>query len=166
MKLLAILAANAALLGAALTASADDFEIPVDESPAESLPPTQVMGENFHVQDPVHSDGLMHHYVVDSRFGVFHAYGHDALTVRLREVAALTTIARTSDANVVLQSVSRGIQDDARAALQVAKNPIGTDVYKRQLHWLCTGLRRASRTNVARRHSSQGSVPHSASPAQ
>jgi hypothetical protein len=126
MKLLAILAANAALLGAALTASADDFEIPVDESPAESLPPTQVMGENFHVQDPVHSDGLMHHYVVDSRFGVFHAYGHDALTVRLREVAALTTIARTSDANVVLQSVSRGIQDDARAALQVAKNPIGT----------------------------------------
>jgi len=126
MKLLVILATHAALLGAAVSVPADEFEFPVDESPAQSLPPAQVMGENFHVQDPVHSDGLMHHYVVESRFGVFHAYGHDALMVRLREVAALTTIANTSDANVVLQSVRRGIETDARSALQLAKNPIGT----------------------------------------
>src|SRR5205807_2070882 len=105
-----LLALPGAMLGAALSsATAVDFEIPADEPPEASLTPTQIAGESFHVQNPVHSDGLMHHYVVESRFGLFTAYGRDALAVRLREVAALATIAKTSDTEVVLKSVSRGI---------------------------------------------------------
>src|SRR5437588_117770 len=120
-------AAGAAMLGAALlSAAAVDFEIPADEPPEASLTPTQIAGESFHVQNPVHSDGLMHHYVVESRFGLFTAYGRDALAVRLREVAALATIAKTSDTEVVLKSVSRGIEEDARSVVQVALNPVGT----------------------------------------
>jgi hypothetical protein len=107
-------------------ATAGDFETPGDEPPEASLTPTRLAGENFHIQNPVHSDGLMHHYVVESRFGVFPAYGPDALAVRLREVAALTTIARTSDTEVVLKSVRRGIEEDARSLVQVATNPVGT----------------------------------------
>lgn len=127
MRRLIILAASAAVYGAALCcAVAGDFETPGDEPPDASLTPTQVAGESFHIQSPVHSDGLMHHYIVESRFGVFPAYGHDALAVRLREVAALTTIARTSDTEVVLKSVSRGIEEDARSLVQVALNPVGT----------------------------------------
>ena len=126
MKLSAIAAVNAAFLGAMLAATAGDFETPADESPDSSLPPAQVSGENFHIQDPVQSDGLMHHYVVDSRFGIFEAYGHDALMVRLREVAALGILAKTPETNVVLQSVVRGVATDAKSVLQVAKHPIGT----------------------------------------
>lgn len=127
MRRLIIPAAVAAVLGAALlSAAAVDFEIPADEPPEASLTPTQIAGESFHIQNPVHSDGLMHHYVVESRFGPFTAYGRDALAVRLREVAALTTIAKTSDTEVVLKSVSRGIEEDARSVVQVALNPVGT----------------------------------------
>ena len=68
----------------------------------------------------------MHHYVVDTRVGVFEAYGHDALMVRLREVAALGILAKTPETNVVLQSVIRGIATDAKSVLQVAKHPVGT----------------------------------------
>ena len=115
------------MLGAALlSAAAVDFEIPAAEPAEASLTPTQIAGEGFHIQNPVHSDGLMHHYVVESRFGLFTAYGRDALAVRLREVAALTTIAKTSDTEVVLKSVSRGIEEDARSVVQVALNPVGT----------------------------------------
>ncbi len=127
MQRLVILAASGAVLVAVLCgATAGDFETPGDEPPEASLAPTQVAGESFHVQSPVHSDGLMHHYVVDSRFGVFPAYGRDALALRVREVAALTTIARTSDTEVVFKSVSRGIEDDARSLVQVALDPVGT----------------------------------------
>ena len=114
------------MLGAVLWCAASDFETPGDEPPDASLTSTQVAGESFHIQNPVRSDGLMHHYIVESRFGVFPAYGHDALAVRLREVAALTTIARTSDTEVVLKSVSRGVEEDARSLVQVALNPVDT----------------------------------------
>src|SRR5580692_7091224 len=109
MRLPAILAVNAALFVSLVSAAAGDFEIPPDEPPAASLAAEQVAGENFKIQDPVHSDGLMHHYVVESRFGSFEAYGRDALTVRLREVAALTTLSKTSETNVALQSAIRGV---------------------------------------------------------
>ena len=115
------------MLGAALlSAAAVDFEIRAAEPAEASLTPTQIAGESFHTQNPVHSDGLMHRYVVESRFGPFTAYGRDALAVRLREVAALATIAKTSDTEVVLKSVSRGIEEDARSVVQVALNPVGT----------------------------------------
>jgi hypothetical protein len=130
MRLPAILALHAALLAAAIAGQASaapgDFETPADEPPAASLAPAQVAGENFHIQDPVQSDGLMHHYVVETRFGTFDAYGRDALTVRLREVAALTTLSKTSETNVVLQSAVRGVADQAKSMLRVAKNPVGT----------------------------------------
>jgi hypothetical protein len=103
-----------------------DFETPSDEPPAASLPPNEVAGENFHIQDPVHSDGLMRHYVVESRFGVFAAYGHDQLRLRLHEVAALTTIANTSEQGVVLRSVARGLGEEVKPVWQIARNPVGT----------------------------------------
>src|ERR1700758_1813865 len=119
-------ALGVALLAVALPGRAGDFEIPRDEPPAASLTATELAGEDFHVQDPVHSDGLMHHYLVESRFGVFPAYGHDALVMRLREVGALTTVARTSEAEVLFKSVSRGIEEDARSVVQAATDPVGT----------------------------------------
>ena len=121
-----IAAASAAVLAATEPDTTGPFETPSDEPPAASLPPNEVAGENFHIQDPVHSDGLMHHYVVESRFGAFAAYGHDALRLRLHEVAALTTIANTSDPEVILKSVAHGLGEEVKPVLLVAKNPVGT----------------------------------------
>jgi hypothetical protein len=128
MKLRIILAACAAQL-VTLAAYADtDFESPPAESPAASLVPEQVTGENFHVVDPVQSDGLMHHYVLDSHYGVFPAYGRDALVVRLQEVAALNQIAHTSKANVILASVIRSATPDAPELILLATHPVGSVV--------------------------------------
>ena len=125
MRLAIIMAASAAIAYAANPAKAANFEDPPEEAPSLSLPSTQVSGEGFHIQDPVHSDGLMHHYVVESRFGTFSAYGRSALAIRLQEVSALATIARTSDAQVVLNSVTRGIHEDVHSVKQVATHPVG-----------------------------------------
>lgn len=116
----------AAALGSA--AFAVDFETPPEESPAASLPAELVSGPDFHVSDPVQSDGLMHHYVVVSRFGEFAAYGRTALAVRVREVAALTRLAKTTDIDVVVKTVTGRVQGDVKTIAQVAGNPIKTVV--------------------------------------
>jgi hypothetical protein len=53
---------------------ATDFETPPEEPAASSLPPELAAGTNFHVKEPVQSDGLMHHYLIESSFGEFAAY--------------------------------------------------------------------------------------------
>jgi len=122
----ALLLSALALATISRALAAEDFEPPADEHPAASLAAAQVSGPNFHIEDPVHSDGLMHRYVIDSHFGVFDAYGIDALNTRLREVAALTTLENTSDGQVVVESVVRGLRDQANSVVHVATHPVGT----------------------------------------
>lgn len=122
----ALASAALALVLASSVCGAELFETPADEPPSASLSAGQMSGPSFHVEAPVHSDGLMHRYVIDSRFGTFSAYGIDALNARLREIAALTTLATTSEGQVVLDSVMRGMHDQAKAVVRVAVHPVGT----------------------------------------
>jgi len=127
MRITILLAAITSLVSVtAVGADGGDFDVPADEAPAASLAPAQVSGKNFKIRDPVHSDGLMHRYVVESRFGEFEAYGRDELDERLREIAALNRIAETSDSDVALKAVKRGIEDDVKAVAGVVKDPVGT----------------------------------------
>jgi hypothetical protein len=105
-----------------------DFESPPEESASASLPAELITGPDFHVIEPVQSDGLMHHYVLVSRFGDFGAYGMTALAVRVREIAALTKLSNTTDVDVVVKTVSRRVQGDVKTITQVAGNPIKTVV--------------------------------------
>ena len=115
-------------IAAVSTAYAVGFEIPPEESAAASLPAELVSGPDFQVREPVQSDGLMHHYVVVSRFGEFAAYGETALGVRVREIAALTKLSKTTDVDVVVGTVSRRVQGDAKTITQVAGHPVKTVV--------------------------------------
>ena len=120
-KILMMLAASPVI-----GAWAADFETPPAEPAATSLTADMVSGPNFHIVEPVAADGLMHHYVIDSRFGTFTAYGQVALKIRLREVAALTRISKTTDIDAITKSVSRHVETDAKTLGQVVINPVGT----------------------------------------
>jgi hypothetical protein len=109
-------------------AVAAEFDVPPAEAAASSLPAELAAGPDFHVTEPVLSDGLMHHYVIDSRFGTFAAYGIEALKIRVREIAALTQIAKTTDINVIVKSVTRGVKGDVETVQQVTLHPVNTVV--------------------------------------
>ena len=68
------------------------YEVPPELHPAAILPDLLAAGTDYHVVDPVQSDGLMNHYVLESKFGRFEAYGKFALAVRVNEVRALTEL--------------------------------------------------------------------------
>ena len=126
MRILKIFAMIVAAVGS--SAFAVDFEMPPEEPAASSLPAELITGPDFHVGEPVQSDGLMHHYVILSRFGEFGAYGLTALAVRVREIAALTKLSNTTDVDVIVKTVSRQIQGEVKTITQVAGNPIKTVV--------------------------------------
>ncbi len=105
---------------------ATDFETPPEEPAASSLPPELAAGTNFHVKEPVQSDGLMHHYLIESSFGEFAAYGQEALKVRVKEVAALTELSKRTDIGVVARTVEKRVENDAKTVRQVVTNPVGT----------------------------------------
>jgi hypothetical protein len=123
-RLVAALACSS-LLGC-VAAAGDPFETVPDQSPAQLLPASLAAGADFHVVDPVHGDGLMYPYVVDSRFGKFDAYGRVALQLRVREIEALTELARTSNIQIVAGGLEQGLESEVKTAFGVVRNPIGT----------------------------------------
>jgi hypothetical protein len=118
--------AFAALLVSAMVASASEFEPVPDRAPAELLPAALASGTDFHVVDPVHGDGLMHRFVLDSRFGRFEAYGRVALALRVREIAALTELARSSRLGIVAGGVGHGVESQVKTATGVVTHPVTT----------------------------------------
>ena len=70
----------------------DDFEPPPTFEVDELLPPALRAGENFHVQDPVTSDGMVLTFRIASLFGEFEAYGLQQLAVRVHEIAAIAEL--------------------------------------------------------------------------
>ncbi|MEI8298355.1 MAG: hypothetical protein WCH32_10050 [Pseudomonadota bacterium] len=118
--------ASLVALCVAAVAGAADFEAVPMEPPAASLSPAQCAGEAFHVEDPVVSDGLMRHYLVISRYGAFEGYGRPGLTARLREVAALEELQKTSGVGVVADAVGESVTGSARTLVEVATHPIDT----------------------------------------
>ena len=102
------------------------YEVPPDQTPSELAAPALVSGSNFHVVDPVRSDGLMHRYVIESHFGTFEAYGQSQLTVRVHEVSALTELAKTSNVEVAVGGVANGVTSQVNTVVGVATHPVQT----------------------------------------
>ena len=114
------------LLAGAASAPGVEFETVPDRTPGELLPAAMVSGPGYKVVDPVHGDGLMNHFVLDSRFGRFDAYGRAALAIRIREVAALTELAATSDVQVAATGVVQGVESQVKTAADVVTHPVQT----------------------------------------
>lgn len=102
----------------------DGFETVPDHAAGELLPASMVSGPNFHVVDPVHGDGLMEHFVIDSPFGRFDAYGRAELAIRIHEIAALTELSKTSDIQVAAGGAVQGAESEVKTATGIVTHPV------------------------------------------
>lgn len=121
-----LLLAGVCVLAGAAEIGSSAFDTVPDRPAGEVLPPAMVAGTDFHVADPVPGDGLMNRFVLDSRFGQFDAYGRAALAVRIREVAALTELNRTSDVQIAAGGVVQGVESQVKTATGVVTHPVKT----------------------------------------
>jgi len=125
MRGLALLTAWLALAPPGVGLAAE-FEDAPSEPCTVGLPPAQCADDDFRIDEPVPSDGLMRHYLVVSRFGRFEAYGQAGVEARLREVAALARLQKTNDVSVVADAVGDRVTGGAKTLAGVATHPLDT----------------------------------------
>ena len=125
VRLSSLLACVVLPLSGASTA-VEEFEPVPLRAAAELVPADMVAGPDFHIDSPVLGDGLMNRFVLESRFGTFEAYGRQALATRIREVAALRELARTSDVATAAGGVVQGVAAEVKTATTVVTHPVAT----------------------------------------
>lgn len=107
-------------------ASAQTYETPPPLAVGEVLPAEMQRGESFVVRDPVHNDGFMNHYIVDSDYGEFQAYGTPALAKLIQEIGALDQLEEISKSEVFLDSVKRSATSQVDAIQDFSDKPVET----------------------------------------
>jgi hypothetical protein len=83
-------------------------------------------GESFVVRDPVHNDGFMNHYIVDSDYGQLQAYGTPALAKLIQEIGALDQLEEISKSEVFVDSVKKSATGQVDAVKDFADKPVET----------------------------------------
>lgn len=107
----------------------------VDDTIYESLPvfkaskilqPELLKSEFHEVEDRVKNDGIMNHYIIDSKYGQFQAHGTVVLKIRINEIKAIAQL----DERLPLKDIGKGAVDQSikpfKAAVNVALNPVDT----------------------------------------
>ena len=105
---------------------AQDFESPPVLKASEALPSEMQRGESFVVQEQVRNDGFMNHYVVDSDYGQFGAYGNLALAKLIQEIGALDQLEEVSKSEVFRDSLKKSATGQVEAVKEFADKPVET----------------------------------------
>ncbi len=115
-----LLAVFAILLAAAEPVQGQPFEEPSNRLASEILPAGVISGPYHKVREDVISYGYMHHYTVDSEFGVFEVTGDGALRKLVNEFSAIASLKEFKLTDAFLESVGKA----AMAPIDFGKNLI------------------------------------------
>lgn len=106
-------------------APASAFEDP-PVAKAEDLLGARASGPNYRVDPEVRSDGLLHLYDLQTRFGTFEIAGDDLLKVRLQELAALRKLQAMSESDVFAKSLGQAAAAPLRFGADLLTSPGAT----------------------------------------
>lgn len=104
----------------------EDYETPPEIVASEALASELATGTDHRVGDPVHNDGLMNHYSLQSRFGNFEVAGRTMLEIRIREIGALAELERVSKSEVFLKAIASSAIAPVETVADVVQQPIAT----------------------------------------
>ena len=107
-------------------ASKAHYETPPTLEASKVLPPDEIRGDRFQVQEEVHNDGYMNYYKIDSDFGTFEAYGDPEVARRIQEIGALEKLETVSKTKVFLDAVIDSGTSQVQAIVEFAKKPTAT----------------------------------------
>ncbi len=111
---------------AAAAAAAPRFESPGKYQASSILPPQLLSGPHHRVRDAVVSYGYMHHFVVDSDFGVFEVTGHMALRKLVREIGAIAQLREVKKSDAYLQGLKHAASQPIEFGANLLTDPVDT----------------------------------------
>jgi hypothetical protein len=106
--------------------SAAQFEVPANRKAAAILPGELLKGPNYQVRETVVSYGYMHHWTVDSDFGIFEVTGDGALRALIREIYAIAALKEISQGEAFLSSVAYAAKQPFQFAGKMVTDPVDT----------------------------------------
>lgn len=107
-------------------AAAPGFEGPVNQRASDILPAQLLAGPHFRVRDKVVSYGYMHHYVVDSDYGVFEVTGDFALRKLIREIGAIAALAEVKRSQAYLDGIKAAAAQPIQFGANLLTDPVDT----------------------------------------
>ena len=102
------------------------YETPPMLEASDVLPETMQTGDHFKVKPQVQNDGVMNHYVVDSDYGQFQAYGDLALARLIKEIHAISQLDEVSKTKVFAESALDSATGQVKTIVEVSQHPVGT----------------------------------------
>ena len=111
---------------AAPPGASQTFEVPANRSAAQILPANLIAGPHYRVRDKVVSYGYMHHFTVDSDFGVFEVTGDGALRKLVKEIKAIAALKKIEQSEAFIKSVGYAAKAPVRLAKNLIDDPVDT----------------------------------------
>lgn len=102
------------------------FEAPVNQKASDILPPQLISGPHYRVRDRVGSYGYMHHYVVDSDFGIFEVTGDFALRKLIREIGAIAALKEIKKSDAYLNGIKQAASQPLQFGANLLEDPVDT----------------------------------------
>ncbi len=116
----------ALLLTAASAVEAQVYEAPANRLVRDVLPPQMIAGQHHRVRDVVVSYGYLHHYTVDSDFGVFQATGDGALRKLLVEIRAIAALKEVQRSEAFVEAVKHAVGGTVEFGKKLITDPVDT----------------------------------------
>ena len=123
---ISIAAALAIGIATLATASAQTFEVPSNRLASQILPANLISGPYHRVRETVISYGYMHHYTVDSQFGVFEVTGDGALRKLVNEIYAIASLKEFKTTDAFLTSVGTAAKAPFKFGKNLITHPVDT----------------------------------------
>ena len=102
------------------------FESPDKRNAVQILGNKIVKGPHYTIRDKVITYGYMHHYTVDSDYGVFEVTGDHALLKLLKEISAISELKKIKDTDAYLEAVKQAGMAPIDFGVSMINDPVDT----------------------------------------
>lgn len=109
-----------------LSDAASRFEGPLSQKASDILPPNLISGPHYRVRDRVVSYGYMHHYTVDSDYGVFEVTGDFALRKLIREIGAIASLSEIKKSQAYIDGIKKAASQPLEFGANLLTDPVDT----------------------------------------
>lgn len=84
------------------------------------------VGENYTIQNPVRSDGMLRDYTLTTPYGAVAAQGDDMVRMRINELNALRQLEKVSQSKTFTNALAQAGLNPAKFTGELLTNPLGT----------------------------------------
>lgn len=109
-----------------ISLNAAEYETPGIRKASVILPSHMLSGKHYRVRNKVVSYGYMHHYTVDSDFGVFEVTGDGALRKLIKEIGAIAQLRKVKKSDTYIDSVKKAGKMPIEFGRNLIDEPVDT----------------------------------------